>query len=255
MIPDTPEHFQHFPETKGPVIVGPMTQTVGGRRSRPGRPRHIPDTDPLLDPRAQLLDAAAELFVSQGYAKTSTREIAEAVGIRQASLYYHFSGKDAILAEVVGATIRPTLDRIGRIEAATTGEPAAALYLLVLLDVRTLSQAPHNSGLLGMLPDVAKEMPELREERAELAHEYGRLGAQIAPHAVYAPFGRWWGDQLLQHVEGVIAWIADGSFGPRSADALAGSCLRMCSADQGVIDAAAAAAHDLLPDVLAELDD
>lgn len=51
-----------------------------------------------MAPREEILDAAAGLFVDRGFEGTSTREIAEAVGIRQASVYYHFpSGKDEIL--------------------------------------------------------------------------------------------------------------------------------------------------------------
>lgn len=226
--------------------MGPMTQS-SMRRARPGRPRHLPGADSLADPRGALLDVSARLFVQQGYANTSTREIAEAVGIRQASLYYHYSGKDEILSAVVGKTIRPTLDNIERIEALTS-DPATALYLLVLIDVKTLADAPHNSGLLGLLPDVAKELPELRETRAELAAEYARMGAQIAPHAVYSQFGSWWGHQLLQTVEGVIAWISDGTYkSPRSADALASSVLRICDANQVEIDRARTNAHVLLP--------
>src|SRR5690606_6446151 len=69
-------------------------------RVRPGRPRHLPDKG-VGTPREQVLEAAALLFTSKGFAATSTREIAEAVGIRQASLYYHFAGKDEILAALL----------------------------------------------------------------------------------------------------------------------------------------------------------
>lgn len=55
---------------------------------RPGRPRHIPASDTAADPKDQILAVAARLFVDGSYAGTSTRDIAEAVGMRQASLYY-----------------------------------------------------------------------------------------------------------------------------------------------------------------------
>jgi AcrR family transcriptional regulator len=37
------------------------------------------------------------LFTTQGYEATSMREIADALGIKKASLYYHFSGKQDIV--------------------------------------------------------------------------------------------------------------------------------------------------------------
>ena len=64
-----------------------MTSTTRGV----GRPRLVP-TQFEGSPREQILEVAARLFTSKGYAATSTREIAEAVGIRQASLYYRDDG-------------------------------------------------------------------------------------------------------------------------------------------------------------------
>jgi AcrR family transcriptional regulator len=53
--------------------------------------------------RQRILDAALELFARQGYAATSVRELARAVGLRESSLYNHFAGKEAILHALVGA--------------------------------------------------------------------------------------------------------------------------------------------------------
>jgi AcrR family transcriptional regulator len=92
-----------------------------------------------IQPREEILDIAAGLFVDQGIAATSTRDIAEAVGVRQSSLYYHYpSGKDEMLAELLQRSIRPTLDKIEKIEALSAepdATPEVLLYLLVTLDV------------------------------------------------------------------------------------------------------------------------
>ena len=47
--------------------------------------------------KQEILEAALELFSTQGYEATSTAQLAEAVGIRKASLYSHFESKQAIL--------------------------------------------------------------------------------------------------------------------------------------------------------------
>jgi AcrR family transcriptional regulator len=88
------------------------------RRTHPGRPRLVP-SNTAAPPREQVLHAAAQLFVTKGFAATSTREIADKVGIRQASLYYHFTGKDEILAELLERSVRPTVDRVDQIEQLT----------------------------------------------------------------------------------------------------------------------------------------
>lgn len=227
-----------------------MSPAYDEQRRRPGRPRHIPKSGNRdRTPREEVLDAAARLFIEQGFANTSTREIADAVGIRQASLYYHFPDKGVMLAEVVAQTIRPTLENVSRVEELAE-DPATALYLLVLLDVQTLVAAPHNSGLLGLHPDVAKELPEFRETHAELADEYGRLGAAVASsHVTDSVRWRQLGRLLLQNVEMVIGWRSDGSYQGGSCDVVADACLRICGASEATIDAAREAAHDLLAEV------
>lgn len=56
--------------------------------------------------RRRIVDAAVDLFTSQGYAGTSMRDITERVGITKAALYYHFPSKDDLLDELV----RPLVD-------------------------------------------------------------------------------------------------------------------------------------------------
>ena len=55
--------------------------------------------------KQEILDAALELFSVQGYEATSISQLAEAVGIRKASLYSHFENKQAILDALIQTTI------------------------------------------------------------------------------------------------------------------------------------------------------
>lgn len=51
--------------------------------------------------KEKIFDAAIDLFAEKGYDATSMREIAEAVGIKKASLYSHYKSKDDILEKIV----------------------------------------------------------------------------------------------------------------------------------------------------------
>ena len=53
------------------------------------------------DTKREILDAALELFSTQGYEATSVSQIADAVGIRKASLYSHFASKQEILETII----------------------------------------------------------------------------------------------------------------------------------------------------------
>lgn len=55
--------------------------------------------------KQEILDAALELFSVQGYEATSISQLAEAVGIRKASLYSHFENKQAILDALIQTTL------------------------------------------------------------------------------------------------------------------------------------------------------
>jgi AcrR family transcriptional regulator len=49
------------------------------------------------DTRSRIQAVALELFTEKGYDSTSLREIAEALGVTKAALYYHFKSKEEIV--------------------------------------------------------------------------------------------------------------------------------------------------------------
>lgn len=50
--------------------------------------------------KSEILDKSLELFANQGYFGTSMDDIAKAVGIKKASLYSHYAGKESIFTAV-----------------------------------------------------------------------------------------------------------------------------------------------------------
>ena len=226
----------------------PVSGTSGRRGA--GRPRHTTVAS-NLSPRDQVLDAAGQLFVTRGFAATSTREIAEKVGIRQASLYYHVAGKDEILAALLERTLRPTLDQVDQILTLTADDPRpTALYLLALVDIDTLATAPHNIGLLARAPDVMSSpaAEEYAACRQDLLRSYGDLATTILdssrsdeldPNSL--------GELVLQLVETVIGTRASGRAITNSvARAIASTCLRLCGADTNAVLAAQSVVQDRL---------
>ncbi|WP_433492070.1 helix-turn-helix domain-containing protein [Nocardia grenadensis] len=145
----------------------------------PGRPRLAPRRRQGQTPRAEILDAAAELFTTQGYGSTSTRAIAEAVGIRQASLYHHFAAKDDILDALLGETIAGATELATRLERRP--EPAAVrLYALARFDIGQLCDARWNIGALYFLPELRGDrFARFRARRDALRTSYERLAARV----------------------------------------------------------------------------
>ncbi|MFC5220344.1 TetR/AcrR family transcriptional regulator [Streptomyces coerulescens] len=219
-------------------------------RPRQGRPRHTPPSDPNASGREQILDAAGALFVEHGIAATSTRMIAERVGIRQASLYYHFATKDEILAELLATSVRPSLEMVDRIQAwvPERASAAAALYAVAATDVRTLSRTPYNIGTLYLLPEVrATPFDAFRADRGRLQQSYGALGSLAATEAVTGSMQPdRIGELLIQLVEVVIQIRRSRDPDAADTDVVASSCLRLCGLDEPTVAAARDEAHVLL---------
>jgi AcrR family transcriptional regulator len=103
------------------------TQEAGSvgkaRARRPGRPRK----SEAQDTKAVLLQAAVALFAEKGYAGTSIRAIARAVGLSESVLYTHYRSKQAIFdaaTELLGpASVASVLAHIDAGVTAQDPEP------------------------------------------------------------------------------------------------------------------------------------
>ncbi|MFI0965701.1 TetR/AcrR family transcriptional regulator [Streptomyces sp. NPDC021080] len=153
--------------------------TGGGRRV--GRPRAAQRPDSGLEPRAELLDAAAELFTTRGYAATTTRAVAERAGMRQASMYHYVTGKEELLAQLLESTVTPSLACARELLADDTAPAERRLWQLCRTDVEVLCGGPHNLGGLYLLPEVRTErFAGFHAVRAELKDTYRQLLAATA---------------------------------------------------------------------------
>lgn len=229
-------------------MPAPTTLQSSRSTATPGRPRHTGPRSSALSAREEVLDHAARLIVAHGFAATSTRDIAEACGIRQSSLYYHFpAGKDELLAELLGRSVRPTMDRVRAIESASP--PACALYGLVLIDVETLAATRQNLGVLHHLPDVIESpaYAQFSDTHRELTSAYGRIGAAVVKLARGRVVdSERLGTLLIHAVESVITRRATGdSIDSQTAEELAEFCLRSCGLDDDRVEQAAERARAL----------
>jgi TetR/AcrR family transcriptional regulator, cholesterol catabolism regulator len=78
----------------------------------------------LTKPREAILEVATHLFGEKGYAGTTMRDIATAVGVLPGSLYAHIDGKETLLTEIVEVGFDRFLAMAA--EIASTSEPADA---------------------------------------------------------------------------------------------------------------------------------
>lgn len=214
-----------------------------------GRPRLKTRTRPGATARDEILDAAAELFTTRGFTGTSTRMIADAVGIRQASMYHHFATKDDILAALLLETVAGPVERADRIRRECT-DPVVRLYALALFDAGQLAGSRWNLGALYLLPEVATgHFTVFRSLRDDLMATY----AAFARDALAAIAGRDCGpgttELPFRLVESTISARSDAAArraqSPVTPHTIATAALRTLGW-HGPIDAVSAAADALL---------
>ncbi|APY89962.1 TetR family transcriptional regulator [Streptomyces alfalfae] len=134
-----------------------MTSTA----SRPSRVAKLP-------PRERILDAAEELFQSQGIARVGVQAIAERAETTKMAIYRHFDTKDALVAEwlrILAADYQAAFDRV---ETEHPGRPREQILGLARFIAEGLPTLSHRGcpfiNSLAELPDRSHPARQVIEE-------------------------------------------------------------------------------------------
>ena len=225
-----------------------MATTRATGTAKVGRPRANPRPTELA-PSEEILDASARLFSTLGYTTTTTREIADAVGLRQGSLFHYFARKEDILAELLDRTVDPAATFLAKLTLADEA-PDLKLFTLARRDVDNLCSGPYNLAKLQLLPEARMERFEaFWDKRARLRAGYLQLvRAAMAAGHLRADDPALATDVLFGLVESVITWFErDGERQPADvAVAVATAGLRALGAGNRRLDAVAGRSGRLL---------
>lgn len=155
-----------------------------------------------LSRRDQIRKEAARLFAARGFLGVGVDEIGKAVGISGPGLYRHFSGKDAMLADLLVGISERLLDE-GRRRAGDAPDATGALDALIgghvdfALDDRDLIIL-HDRELLHLKEEDRRRVRRLQRGYVELWVDVVRQAfpalaedgsEQTARAAVHAVFG------------------------------------------------------------------
>src|SRR5437867_13242368 len=85
------------------------------------------------DRKEAIVKAAVPLFARQGFARTTTRELAEAAGVSEPLLYIHFPSKEALYLEIQSFScqgIDPAIQRMNDWKPSTEVLVRLVYYLI-----------------------------------------------------------------------------------------------------------------------------
>jgi TetR/AcrR family transcriptional regulator, cholesterol catabolism regulator len=137
-----------------------------------GRPKKVifsagGDDPPDFETRTRILEAAKELFKARGFKGVSMKEVAEAVSITPAALYYYFpDGKETLFLAVLNNILDDRAQGMARAVSNST-TLRDKLYQLTLF---FLTGA--NDAVPILMRDVAAQVKD-EQKRGEVWHRFG----------------------------------------------------------------------------------
>jgi AcrR family transcriptional regulator len=152
--------------------------------------------------REQILDGSLRLFSEKGFARTSVRDIAQAAGITDAAIYYHFASKRELfeaLIEERGFTA--ALENLERAEVTLPPEQA-----IPLIARNALAFIYQNRDLMKVLMvEAMADDPVATEEYAALSRRWKRAEARIL--RIYAERGQLRTDDVDELAEQLVVTV------------------------------------------------
>jgi AcrR family transcriptional regulator len=145
----------------------------------------------VLPPRAtsngtlrRLHEEAARRFATEGYHAVTVRELAEAVGIRVASLYSHVSSKEQLLRDLMLLGYEEHRDRLRRALLDAAPEPAAQLAALMGSHVRANATYPVlarvcNTEIEVLSPEAHRRVLAVRDDSVRMFTDVIQRGVEL----------------------------------------------------------------------------
>jgi AcrR family transcriptional regulator len=146
--------------------------------------------------RAELLTIAAELFAARGFANVTVDDLGAAAGVSGPALYHHFSGKEALLGEMLAGISQYLLDGGQAIVAdgsANVLDRLVAFHATFAVDDRALITV-YFRDLVNATDDDQRRIRRLQAQYAalwidELMAANSALDKRTAAATVHATFG------------------------------------------------------------------
>jgi len=156
--------------------------------------------------RGRLLAAAARLFREKGYAGTTVRDIAGALGILSGSLFHHFRSKEDILFAVMESVIAAMLDDL-KAALAAAHAPRARVRALIAVELVYL-HGPASDATAVLFHDWRALTPATHEPLLQGRDAYFALWDETLAGARAVGLTTLEPEVLRQFLHGALAWTS-----------------------------------------------
>jgi AcrR family transcriptional regulator len=124
----------------------------------------------------EIIAAAAQVFLEKGYHAATTRDIAAAVGIQQASLYYYITSKEELLYLVVR---EPIMQLYAQIDTIVKADWPSRQKLECGLQAHLAAFDANYPHMFVFVQELHNIVPALHDTLQDLPQRYQRLWEEI----------------------------------------------------------------------------
>lgn len=132
--------------------------------------------------RQHILKKAAEVFATEGYARASVSQVAQACGMSKANIYHYYGSKDDILFDVLDSYLSALQARLAALplDAEKPKENLRALVLEILLAYQWMDHEHKiQAEGLPLLPEAQQEI--LKGYQRDMVRQMSTVLKEIAP--------------------------------------------------------------------------
>ena len=123
--------------------------------------------------REEIIAAAGQAFLAKGYRATSFRDIADAVGVDRASLYYYFESKHELFRAATSVAVERNVDDAESI-AASDQTPAEKISEIVQRLLASYTERDYPYMFIFLQEDVNGISDDSEDEWAREMNDYNR---------------------------------------------------------------------------------
>ena len=164
------------------------------------------------DQREQILQQAAALFASQGYAATSMNAVAQACGLSKPTIYHYFRDKYALLLEICDAHLTRLLALEREVKGVDYLNAEQRLRDLILHFVQEYSQATHAHRVLteSVRYLEGEDKQQVLDKERALVAGFSEMLIQIRPDLEKAGLSKALTMLLFGMMNWMFTWLRSG---------------------------------------------
>ncbi len=158
-----------------------------------------------LETREDLLDAAEQVFLQRGVARTSMQDIAAAAGVTRGAVYWHFKDKAAVFDAMMDRVVMPCDAALAHAMTAPAEQTLSALRQLAMVPLQAMAEQARTQRTFHIamhLTEYTEDMRQVQERHLASVEEFlgqvetlilrlrsqGQLGVRIEPRSAALGF-------------------------------------------------------------------